>query len=83
MLLFLSCCICTQKHRTCTWQFSDFGLSSLLCFPFAFNLRLKAPKCLDQSIIPGQEFQGYDSAIVRAVLGKKRQAGEETQSGLD
>lgn len=53
-------------------------LHSCVFFSLLF-LPLRAQKCLYQGIIPGQEFQGYDTAIVSAVLEKKCRAGKEAQ----
>lgn len=49
-----------------------------VCF-FLLFLPLRAQKCLYQGIIPRQEFQGHDTAIVSAVLETKCRAGKEAQ----
>lgn len=55
-------------------------LSLQLCVFFSLLfLPLWAQKYLYQGIIPGQEFQGYDTAIVSAVLQEKCRAGKEAQ----
>lgn len=55
-------------------------LSLQFCVFFSLLfLPLRAQKCLYQGIIPGQEFQDYDTAIVNAMLEKKYRAGKEAQ----